>query len=165
MTEKPPPNPADHAEQFAHEWRDKLEEYCTVRMQELGIPDHMNGEPDYDGDGKWHAFDPAGRTGGSNTTGVVTDSGVLNPDLLDGEKGAPLGPECAFGTVLMPSFHMNTRSYASERISVRSRRPPRPTLPSARAADCAGQGHGDHPACFACSRSSSSASKPSFVSR
>ncbi len=92
MTAKPPPNPSDHAEQFAHEWREKLEEYCTVRMQELGIPDHMNGEPDYDGDGKWHAFDPAGRTGGSNTTGVLIDSGVLNPQLLNGEKGARLWP-------------------------------------------------------------------------
>ncbi len=90
MGERPPADPAAHAEEFAHRWRDKLEEYCTVRMQELGIPDHMNGEPDYDGDGKWHAFDPAGRTAGSNTTGVVLDSGVLNPDLLKGEKGARL---------------------------------------------------------------------------
>ena len=59
-------------------------------MQELGIPDNMNGQPDYDGDGQWQSFDPAGRTGGSNTTGVVIDSGVLNPDLLKGEKGERL---------------------------------------------------------------------------
>jgi hypothetical protein len=92
MSEKPPRDPAEHAEQFAREWRDKLEEYCSVPMQELGIPDNMNGQPDYDGDGKWHAFDPAGRTGGSNTTGVVIDSGVLNPEVLRGEKGARLWP-------------------------------------------------------------------------
>ena len=90
MTEEPPPDLADHAQDFAHRWRDKLEEYCTLRMQELGIPDNMNGQPDYDGDGQWQSFDPAGRTGGSNTTGVVIDSGVLNPDLLKGEKGERL---------------------------------------------------------------------------
>jgi hypothetical protein len=87
MTDKPPRDPADHAEDFAHRWCDKLEEHCSVRMQELGIPDDMNGQPDYDGDGRWTAFNPYGRQGGENTTGVVIDSGVLNPDLLKGEKG------------------------------------------------------------------------------
>ena len=47
----------------------------------------MNGQPDYGGDGKWRAFNPHGMTGGSNTTGVVVDSGILNPDLLKGQKG------------------------------------------------------------------------------
>jgi hypothetical protein len=42
---------------------------------------------DYDGDGQWRAFDPKGRKGGANTTGAVVDSGVLNPDLLKGQKG------------------------------------------------------------------------------
>ena len=77
-----PEHPGDHAQDFAHRWRDKLEEYVTVRMEELGIPIEMIGQPDYDGDGRWHAFDPYGRKGGANTTGVVVDSGVLNPDLL-----------------------------------------------------------------------------------
>jgi hypothetical protein len=93
MSEKPPADPARHPEEFALRWRDKLEEYCTVRMQELGIPDNMNGEPDYDGDGGWHAFDPAGRQGGSCVTGVVVDSGVLNPDLLRGKKGGRIYPK------------------------------------------------------------------------
>jgi hypothetical protein len=51
LGEQVPANPADHAEDFAHRWREKLEEYRALRMEELGIPDHMNGEPDYDGDG------------------------------------------------------------------------------------------------------------------
>lgn len=90
--DQPPPDPADHAEDFAHDWRDKLEEYCSVRMQELGIPADRNGQPDYDGDGRWTAFNPYGRQGGENTTGVVIDSGVLNPDLLKGEKGGRIWP-------------------------------------------------------------------------
>jgi hypothetical protein len=93
MTAKPPADPADHAEDFAHRWRDRLEEYCTVRMSELGIPTVMNGQPDYDGDGRWIAFNPYGRKGGENTTGVVLDSGVLNPDLLKRKKGGRVWPD------------------------------------------------------------------------
>ena len=63
------------------------------RNRELGIPEHMNGEPDYAGDGKWRAFNPKGRTGGNNTTGVSVDSGVLNPDLLKGQKGGRIWPK------------------------------------------------------------------------
>jgi hypothetical protein len=61
-------------------------------MQELGIPDEMNGEPDYDGDGWRQAFNPFGRQGGGCVTGVVVDSGVLNPELLKGKKGPRLYP-------------------------------------------------------------------------
>lgn len=63
------------------------ESYVSRRNRELGIPRHMNGEPDYGGDGIWRAFNPRGATGGNNTTGVSVDSGVLNPDLLKGKKG------------------------------------------------------------------------------
>ena len=96
MTEKPPTDPGDHAQEFARIWTDMLEEQCTIRMQELGIPDNMNGQPDYGGDGEWRAFDPYRRIGGANTTGVVVDSGVLNPDLLKGQKGEHAsGRRCA----------------------------------------------------------------------
>src|SRR5690348_14268830 len=61
-------------------------------MEALGIPSEMIGEPDYDGDGRWLAFDPRGREGGGNTTGVVVDSGALNPDLLKGKKGGRIYP-------------------------------------------------------------------------
>ena len=76
--EHPPPDPCSHAHDFAIRWADKLEEYSTIRMRELGIADHMNGQSDYDGDGRWRAFNPDGRQGGENTTGVVSDSLVLN---------------------------------------------------------------------------------------
>jgi hypothetical protein len=105
MSEKPPPGmigpppsarggrPADpglHAQQIAREWVDVAESYVERRNRELGIPDPMNGQPDYDGDGHWRAFNPHGRQGGENTTGMAVDSGVLNPELLEGHKGGRL---------------------------------------------------------------------------
>ena len=81
-----------HAQEFARRWADKLEEYCADRMASLGLPDDKIGEPDYDGDGRWRTFDPNGRKGGGTVTGVVIDSGVLNPDLLKGKKGGRLWP-------------------------------------------------------------------------
>jgi hypothetical protein len=82
-----PADIAAHASQIAQEWEDVGETYVRRRNRELGIPQHMNGQPDYGGDGRWRAFNPRGMTGGSNTTGVVVDSGILNPDLLKGQKG------------------------------------------------------------------------------
>jgi hypothetical protein len=90
MTDKPPLDPANHAQQFARTWADKLDECCALRMAELGIPIEHNGAPDLDRDGQWRAFDWRGRTGGSVTTGVYLNSGVLNPDLLKGQKGGRL---------------------------------------------------------------------------
>jgi hypothetical protein len=109
MTDKPPDKPrpamiglppsarggrpadiAEHAAQSAMEWQDVIEAHVAVRNEELGIPDRMNGQPNYGGDGRWQVFNPLGRQGGENTTGVVLDSGVLNFDLLKGEKGGKL---------------------------------------------------------------------------
>jgi hypothetical protein len=53
----------------------------------------MNGQSDYGGDGRWRAFDPDKRIGGANTTGVVVDSGMLNPELLKGQKGGRIWPK------------------------------------------------------------------------
>ncbi len=63
------------------------ERYVRRRMEELGIPEHERGQPDYDGDGRWRAFDPQRRKGGANTTGAVVGSGVLNSDLLKSKQG------------------------------------------------------------------------------
>jgi hypothetical protein len=82
-----PADIAQHASQLAQEWEDVGESYVERRNRELGIPNHMNGQPDYAGDGRWHHFDPYEREGGTNTTGVVVNSGVLNPALLKGQKG------------------------------------------------------------------------------
>ena len=87
MPDLPPANPSDHAQDFALRWADRLEEYVAIRNEELGVPEAMNGQPDYEGAGRWRAFNPHGRQGGENTTGVVVDSGVLNPELLKGRKG------------------------------------------------------------------------------
>lgn len=88
-----PKDIAEHAREVAHEWRDVGESYVRKRQKELGIPDNMNGEPDYGGDGKWRAFDPRGQQGGGCVTGVVVDSGVLNPELLKGKKGGRIYPK------------------------------------------------------------------------
>jgi hypothetical protein len=93
MPEKPPADAAEHAQDFAFRWADRLEEYCALRMEKLGLPDNKIGEPDYDGDGRWIAFNPYGRKGGGTVTGVVVDSGVLNPDLLKGKKGGRIWPK------------------------------------------------------------------------
>ncbi len=82
-----PADPGLHASQIAQEWEDVGERYVRRRMREPGIPEDQIGQPTYGGDGKWRAFDPKGRQGGANTTGVAVDSGVLNPELLIGEKG------------------------------------------------------------------------------
>jgi hypothetical protein len=62
-------------------------------MEELGIPERQIGQPTSDGDGKWRAFDPCTKTGGTNTTGAVVNSGVLNPELLKGNKGGRIWPK------------------------------------------------------------------------
>ena len=88
--------PADiglHASQVAQEWADVGESYVRRRQAELGIPEHQRGQPDYERDGRWRAFDPDGRKGAPNTTGVVLDSGVLNPELLKGKKGGRIWPK------------------------------------------------------------------------
>jgi hypothetical protein len=85
-----PADPGMHAQQIAREWEDVGEGWVQRRMEELGVPDKLIGQPTYGGDGKRRAFDPLGREGGANTTGVVVDSGVLNPELLKGHKGGRL---------------------------------------------------------------------------
>jgi hypothetical protein len=108
MTEKPPDEPppgmiglppsargltgrpqdiADHASAVAQEWEDVGESYVQKRMRDHGIPKNQIGQPDYDGDGRWRAFDPREKKRGANTTGVVVDSGALNPELFKGKNG------------------------------------------------------------------------------
>jgi hypothetical protein len=93
MPEKPPPDPAEHAQDFARRYREPLDWYCTIRIQELGIPENKNGAPDFDRDGRWRAFDPEGRSGGNITSGIYLNSGVLNPELLKGKKGGRIWPK------------------------------------------------------------------------
>jgi hypothetical protein len=82
MTDTPPLDPADHAEDFAHRYADVLDYLTGDRMAELGIPTEQTGSrlP-----GRGHAcFIPDERSGGGNDPagGLTLDSGVLNPKLL-----------------------------------------------------------------------------------
>ena len=86
--DKPPPNPADHAEDFAHRYARDLDAYCAIRMGELGIPERLHGAPDFERDGRWRASIARNRTGGRLTTGITVNSGCLNPELLKGKPGS-----------------------------------------------------------------------------
>ncbi len=89
MTEKPPDNPADHAEDFSHRWADKLDQYTAERMVQLGIPPEQIGSSDHERGVTWRAFFPDERDGGGVATGgrLSVDSGVFNPDQLDRDYG------------------------------------------------------------------------------
>jgi hypothetical protein len=84
-----PKDIADHAEDFAHRYEVPLDHYCALRMQELGIPEHLQGATDFDGDGRWKAFIARERQGGNITDGISVNSGCLNYKLLKG-KGSRL---------------------------------------------------------------------------
>jgi hypothetical protein len=82
--EPAPPDLADHAEQFALTWYDRLELFTQRRLRELGIPDHQIGALDHDFDLRLTAFHPKERTGGGISPGarINLNSGVFNPDLM-----------------------------------------------------------------------------------
>jgi hypothetical protein len=82
MPDKPPPDPADHAEDFSHRNAQEMDYLSGDRMTELGIPTNKIGSrlP-----GQGHAtFIPTERTGGGNDPagGLTVDSGVFNQELL-----------------------------------------------------------------------------------
>ena len=56
-----PADPGLHAQQIAREWEDVGESYVDRRNRDLGIAKGMNGQPDFEGDGSWRAFNPHGR--------------------------------------------------------------------------------------------------------
>ncbi len=88
MRDRPPRDPADHAEDFAHRYFRDLDAYCAVRMEELGIPERLHGTRDLEGDGRWTAFIARDRQGGSLLEEIAVNSRCLNPQLLKGKPGA-----------------------------------------------------------------------------
>lgn len=84
MSEKPPTDPADHAEDFSHRYAEDLDIVAGQAMMDLGIPDDQMGARDPDRNREPHSFFPSERTGGSvSPAGQITlDSGLMNPDLL-----------------------------------------------------------------------------------
>jgi hypothetical protein len=91
--DEPPPDPADHAEDFSHRWADQLDRYCAERMEALGIPPEKIGASSHEHGIAWCAFNPHDRSGGGISTGITVESGVLNPDLLKGKKGGRIWPK------------------------------------------------------------------------
>jgi hypothetical protein len=88
-----PADPADHAEDFAHRWVDRLENATEGRMHALDIPEEQIGSSDHLRGIAWRVFFPHERDGGGNGTGgrLNVDSGVLNPDLLTRDYGKEAG--------------------------------------------------------------------------
>jgi len=78
------PDPAAHAEDFAHRYFVPLDRAVAIRMEELGIPRDRMGSRDRAHGIAWCAFNPYERDAGGNGPGgrVNVDSGVLNPELL-----------------------------------------------------------------------------------
>jgi hypothetical protein len=88
-----PSDPADHAEDFAHRWVDRLENAAEGRMHALNIPEGQIGSSDHLRRVEWRVFYPHERDGGGNGTGgrLNLDSGVLNPELLTRDYGEEAG--------------------------------------------------------------------------
>ena len=80
---RPPDDPADHAEEFAHTWVDRLENAVEGRMHALDIPEAQIGSSDNLRRVPWRVFFPHERVGGGVSPGgrINVDSGVLNPSL------------------------------------------------------------------------------------
>jgi hypothetical protein len=79
-----PADPADHAEDFAHRYADKLDWLAGIRMEELGIPNDRIGSNDHDHGLERAAFNPWERHGGGISPGqrLNLDSGIFNDDLM-----------------------------------------------------------------------------------
>jgi hypothetical protein len=45
--DKPPADSADHAQDFARRYAQPLDQYCTLRMEELGVPDDKSARTIY----------------------------------------------------------------------------------------------------------------------
>jgi hypothetical protein len=93
MPDTPPTDPADHAEDFARRWFDRLENAVEGRMHALDVPEERIGSSDHDNSVAWRTFFPHERDGGGVATGgrITVDSGVLNPDLLTRDYGKKAG--------------------------------------------------------------------------
>ena len=84
MTDKPPADPADHAEDFSRRYAEDLDIAAGQAMMDLGIANNQMGVRDPDRNREPHSFFPSERTGGSvSPAGQITlDSGLMNPELL-----------------------------------------------------------------------------------
>jgi hypothetical protein len=85
-------DPAAHAKDFALRYAEELEQVCSVRMEELGLPSRRIGFNDPDLRGAWRVFFPdPGKGGVVFGDGIGVDSGILNPDLMKPDYGRKAG--------------------------------------------------------------------------
>ena len=93
MNEKPPPDPADHAEDFSRRYARELEIASGQVVIDLGLSAYQMGARDPDRNSEHHTFFPGERSGGSiSPAGQVTlDSAVMDPRALDGPYGGEAG--------------------------------------------------------------------------
>jgi hypothetical protein len=84
MTDKPPSDPADHAEDFSRRYAEDLDIVAGQTMIDLGIPNNKMGARDHARRSEIHSFFPGDREGGtvSHAGQITLDSGLMNPDLL-----------------------------------------------------------------------------------
>ena len=84
MTEKPPADPADHAEDFSRRYAEDLEIVAGQAMMDLGISNDQMGERDHERGSQINSFFPQDGQGGtvSHAGQVTLDSGLMNPELL-----------------------------------------------------------------------------------
>ena len=92
MPDRPPPHPADHAEDFSRRYAEGLDIAAGQIMMDLGLTSNQMGARDAERGGEHHSFFPGERTaGGLSPAGQVTlDSGIMNPAVMD----EPYGAEC-----------------------------------------------------------------------
>jgi hypothetical protein len=92
MTEKPPSDPAAHAQDFGLRYADWADYIVSQPMLDLGIPPERIGTPDLLFGIRHAAFHPQYRNaGGVSPDGRITiESGIFNPALMD-----PLGEPAA----------------------------------------------------------------------
>ena len=88
-------DPAAHAIDFSKRYAELLDQYVTVRMEDLGIPKDRIGSSDHEHGIDWCAFNPYEDTGGGvGAEGRINvDSGIFNRELLTecyGKKAARL---------------------------------------------------------------------------
>lgn len=93
MPDAPPANPADHAVDFSRRYAEDLEIATGQVMLDLGLAEGQMGLRDPDRNREHHTFFPDERDcGGVSPTGQVNlDSGIMNPDVLEGPYGRACG--------------------------------------------------------------------------
>jgi len=93
MPDRPPPDPADHAENFSRCYADDLEIVAGQAMMDMGLTGAQMGERDAERGGDNHSFCPGERTAGglSPADQVTLDSGVMNPAKMDDPYGEACG--------------------------------------------------------------------------